>query len=225
MGDPLEVQRQFFSTTFEVMGHLAKADGRVSPEEIRAARSIMHEFRLSESDVERAIGFFTTGKQSDYPLEARLRSLREITGSRPDFMRTFVHVQLKAAFLGGSLDAPGRAVLQRVCAALGVSTFEMLQLEALLRMQAAAGNGGQQYRAGPTPAPLQRVAEAYRVLGIDRGVSDADVTRAYRRLMSQNHPDKLVAKGLPESMMRVAQERTAQIRAAYDVVRESRGMR
>ena len=221
-GSPYEIQQAFFQTTFEVMGHLAKADGRVSPEEIRAARGVMQELRLGERDVERAIAFFTAGKRPDYPLEVRLRELRRLSAGRGDLMRTFVHIQLKTALSGDGLDLPVRAVLQRVCAALGVSTFELLQLEAILRMQRAAG--------GPDTGALargstQRLAEAYRVLGVDRSASDAEVTQAYRRLMSQNHPDKLVAKGLPESMMRVAQERTAQIRAAYETIRRGRGSR
>ena len=58
-----------------------------------------------------------------------------------------------------------------------------------------------------------------------RDASDAEVSKAYRRLMNQNHPDKLVAKGLPESMMKAAEEKTRQIRAAYDAIREARGMR
>ena len=77
----------------------------------------------------------------------------------------------------------------------------------------------------PAGVSVQQLAEAYRVLGVDSGASVAEVTQAYRRLMSQNHPDKLVAKGLPESMMRVAQERTAQIKAAYETIRDSRGLR
>ena len=221
-GSPYEIQQAFFRTTFEVMGHLAKADGRVSPEEIRAARGVMQELRLGERDIEQAIAFFTAGKRPDYPLEARLYELRRLAGGRADLMRTFVHIQLKTALSGDGLDMPARTVLQRMCAALGVSTFELLQLEAILRMQQAAGAPG----SGPLErGSAQRLTEAYRVLGVDRSASDAEVTQAYRRLMSQNHPDKLVAKGLPESMMRVAQERTAQILAAYETIRQSRGLR
>jgi DnaJ like chaperone protein len=215
--DPHVVQQAYFRAVFEVMGHLAKADGRVSPEEIHAARSIMRDLRLGQRDVELAIDYFTAGKRAEYPLEARLGELRRLTGTRNDLTRMFVHIQMKAALLGGSLDAAGRNVLARVCAALGVSTFELLQIEALLRMQ-RAGMGS----AGVTPQRHDDLRAAYRVLGVDSGASDEAVTLAYRRLMSQNHPDKLVARGLPESMMRVAQEKTAQIRAAYERVREHR---
>jgi DnaJ like chaperone protein len=107
----------------------------------------------------------------------------------------------------------------RICQALGVSEFEMAQMEAILRMQRASG--------GPTYQRSSRdsLQDAYGVLGVTAQASDAEVTKAYRRQMSQNHPDKLAAKGLPESMKTVAEEKTRQIRAAYDAIREARGMK
>jgi DnaJ like chaperone protein len=214
----MPVQEAFFRATFEVMGHLAKADGRVSEDEIRAARAIMSEFRLGQREIQFAIGLFTHGKRRDFPLEARLRQLRHLCRNRPDLCRMFVQIQLQAALWGGSLDPAGRQVLSRVCAAIGVSAYELAQMEALLRMQ-------QSSRASDARPAVDRVAQAYEVLGVKPAASDGEVTKAYRRLMNQNHPDKLVARGLPESMMKVAEEKTRQIRTAYEVLREARGMR
>src|SRR5262245_25778775 len=215
----IPVQEAFFRATFEVMGHLAKADGRVSQDEIRAARAIMNEFRLGPREVEFAIDLFTQGKRRDYPLEARLGRLHQQCRNRPDLCRMFVQIQLQAALWGGSLEPAGRQVLARVCAAIGVSAYELAQMEALLRMQQ------QSSRPGDTRRGIDRVAQAYEVLGVTAAATDAEVTKAYRRLMNQNHPDKLVARGLPESMMKVAEEKTRQIRAAYEVLCEARGMR
>jgi DnaJ like chaperone protein len=64
--------------------------------------------------------------------------------------------------------------------------------------------------------------DAYAVLGVSTSATDAEVKKAYRRLMSQHHPDKLVAKGLPEEMMTIAKEKTQKIRKAYEVVKDSR---
>jgi DnaJ like chaperone protein len=113
-----------------------------------------------------------------------------------------------------------RAVFARMCAALGVSAIEFAALEAMLRMRSYAG--GASATARP---PADRLADAYQVLGVEAGASDADVTLAYRRLVSQNHPDKLVANGLPESMIEAAHERTRRILDAYEVVRNYRGMK
>ncbi|MGH8186187.1 MAG: co-chaperone DjlA, partial [Steroidobacteraceae bacterium] len=213
-----DVQEAFFRATFVAMGHLAKADGRVSEDEIRAARAMMSEFRLGEREVERAIELFTQGKRSDFPLTETLQELRQLCRNRPDLCRMFVQIQLQTALWAGSLNAASREVLARICAAIGVSAYEVVQMEALLRMQQHA----RQPQAQPA---VDRVAQAYEVLGVTRDASNGEVTKAYRRLMSQNHPDKLVAKGLPESMMKVAQEKTQQIRAAYEILRAARGMR
>jgi DnaJ like chaperone protein len=215
---PAQVQEAFFRATFLTMGHLAKADGRVSEDEIRAARAMMSEFQLGEREVQLAIELFTQGKGRDFPLEPLLRELRRLCRQRPDLCRMFVQIQLQTALWGGGLNNAAREVLARVCAALGISAYEVVQMEALLRMQQAS------YRREARPA-VDRVAEAYEVLGVARTASDAEVTKAYRRLMNQNHPDKLVAKGLPESMMKVAEEKTRQIRAAYELLREARGMK
>jgi DnaJ like chaperone protein len=218
-GEPADsgrVQEAFFRGVFQVMGRIAKADGRVSEDEIRAARAIMSELRLNEREMQLAQDLFAQGKQRDFPLEQTLSELRRLCGNRIDLCRMFVQIQLQTALWGGSLNEAGRDVLARVCAALAVSAYEVVQMEALLRMQ----QGGPQPHTG-----VDRVVAAYEVLGVARSASDAEVTKAYRRLMNQNHPDKLHAKGLPESMMKLAAEKTRQIRAAYDVVRGARGMR
>lgn len=213
------VQEAFFRATFQVMGHMAKADGRVSEHEIRAARAIMSEFQLGEREVKFAIELFTQGKSSDFPLEATLQRLRRLCIDRPDLCRMFIQIQLQTALWGGSFSAAGRQVLARVAASLGVSAYEVVQMEALMRMQ-------QSSRQPPEArAKVDKVAEAYQVLGVTLEASDAEVTKAYRRLMNQNHPDKLVARGLPESMMKVAEEKTRQVRAAYEVLRDARAMR
>src|SRR5262245_51360979 len=216
--DAHSVQERFFRTTFQVMGHLAKADGRISEDEIRAARAIMQELRLGEAEVRLAINLYTQGKNSEFPLDQALRELRAACRNRPDLCRMFVQIQLQTALWGDSLSGPSRQVLARVAATLGVSAYEVVQMEALLRMQQASRRPQQRPQ-------VDAVAEAYDVLGVSRTATDGEVTKAYRRLMNQNHPDKLVARGLPESMMKLAEEKTRQIRAAYEVLRSARGMK
>ncbi|MET0659101.1 MAG: co-chaperone DjlA [Steroidobacteraceae bacterium] len=212
---PEQVQNAFFRTAFQVMGTIAKADGRVSEDDIRAARAMMSELRLDESQVQLAIDCFAAGKAQDFPLRERLEQLAALCRERRDLKRMFVQIQLQTALRAGSLQQPARKVLAIVCDALEISTFDLVQMEALLRMQQ---HGTQAKRADTLTA-------AYEVLGVSAQAADQDVTKAYRRLMNQNHPDKLVAKGLPESMMNMAAEKTRQIRAAYERICEARGMR
>ena len=115
-----------------------------------------------------------------------------------------------------------RQVLLHVCDRLGVSRGEFEHLDSMV--QAAR----RYYGAGPgaaAPSREDQLAQAYKVLDITPDASDAEVKRAYRRLINQHHPDKLVAKGLPEEMMKLAEQRTREIRQAYERIREARGFR
>jgi DnaJ like chaperone protein len=216
-GDPRIVSAVFFRSTFAVMGCIAKADGRVSEREIRAARGVMQHLRLSEEQVQAAIRFFTEGKAPDFEVERTIRELRSVCGRRQDLLRYFMEIQLSAALDGSDLQGPARTIVQNVARWLGISGFELAHLEALLRLQ-----------RGQRPAAAQRrddVAEAYEVLQVAATVSDAEVTKAYRRQMSRNHPDKLVANGLPESMQELAKQKTQRIREAYETIRAHRNMK
>ena len=84
----------------------------------------------------------------------------------------------------------------------------------------------QRYQQAPEQPPPQvnALAAAYQLLGVEHSASHADVKRAYRKLMSAHHPDKLVSKGLPEDMMKLATEKTQAIQAAYDLISKSRGI-
>jgi DnaJ like chaperone protein len=212
-----DLQSLFFRATFQVMGHVAKADGRVTEQEIEAARATMRRFSLSDADVQRAIGLFTEGKSPDFALEDTLEAFQDASAGRADLRRLFVQIQLEAALQAGGITAPARAVFARMCSAFGISAIEFAALEAMLRMRGQAG--------AAAPPAADRLADAYQALGVRPEAGDADVTLAYRRLMSQNHPDKLVANGLPQSMVEAAHERTRQILEAYEVIRKHRGMK
>jgi|SRR5882672_427173 len=213
-GDPRIVSAVFFRTTFAVMGCIAKADGRVSEREIRAARGVMQHLRLSEEQVQAAIRFFTGGKAPGFELERTIRELRAVCGRRQDLLRYFIEIQLSAALDGGDLQGPARPIVQNVGRWLGISGFELAHLEALLRLQRGQRPGAAQSR--------DNGGDAYEVLQVAVTASDAEVVKAYRRQMSRNHPDKLVANGLPESMQELAKQKTQRIREAYETIRAHR---
>lgn len=208
----------FFSATFEVMGHLAKADGRVSEREIAAARAVMAALRLDEASVRAAIACFQRGKQPAFDYGGAVQSIRRACVGRPDLLRIFFEIQMRAALDGTNLAPPTRSHVQRLAQMLGISTFEFAHIEAALR---SGGRPG----ARPAAAPGLSLDEAYAVLEVAAEASDAEVTKAYRRQLSRHHPDKLQANGLPDSMIEHAKERTQQIIAAWERVREMRGMR
>lgn len=147
VGDPKAVNALFFQVTFEVMGHVAKADGRVSDEDIRAARSVMTEFRLREAHIAEAIAHFTAGKDPDYELSRAVMALRRVCAGRPDLLRNFLEIQLRTALAADDLRGPARPMLMRVAAMLGVGGLEFARLETVLR-QRQRSRGGARPSAG-----------------------------------------------------------------------------
>jgi DnaJ like chaperone protein len=217
--DAAAIRGLLFQTAFAVMGYLAKADGRVSEAEIGAARTIMHQLHLDAEHVDRAIAAFNRGKRPDYPVDAELARLRAVCGPRHDLLRVFLEIEVRAALAGNDLKGPVRGLLVGVAERLGFGAVDVAQLEAVLRLQQGRG------WAAPPPAPGARLHSAYEVLGIQASASDDEVKKAYRRQMNENHPDKLVARGLPESMQDLAKEKTQRIREAYEAICAHRGLR
>jgi DnaJ like chaperone protein len=245
---------QWLEGAFAVMGCVAKSDGRVSEDEISAARSVMQMLRLDEAQRQAAIAAYTRGKAPDFELEAVIQRVAGLCRGRPDLRSMFLQLQLLAALAGNDLRGKSREILQKTAAGLGVSGLEFLRMEASARLfhHHASGSGRAGGGPGPNPgggngagngsgygstsgsggarrtttlSPAERLAAAYATLGVAATEDDAAVTRAYRRQMSQNHPDKLAASGLPPAMMEVAKEKTQRIREAWEIIRDARGLR
>lgn len=210
MGNQERVQAAFFTTTFSVMGHIAKADGQVTADEIASAKNIMAQMQLSEQQRKAAINFFDQGKAADFPLEEVLRQFKKECHGRRNLIQMFVEIQIGTALSDGKVDANERRILYIIGEILG---FARSQIDHLFNI--ASGTGA-------SNSDTLSVAQAYKILGVDKNSSAAEIKKAYRRLMSQHHPDKLVAKGLPEEMIELATEKTKEIRKAYDLIKKSK---
>ncbi len=208
----VQAQRVFFTTTFSVMGHIAKVDGRVSDDEIRVARQVMAQMQLGEQQTLEAIALFNEGKQDDFPLEEAISDFKIECGRSRNLLQMFLEIQISTVFADGTIDDAERQLLIRIGKLLG---FQRYFIEHLIKMVNA-----QRRYAGQTSQTT--IEDAYAVLDVDKNVSDADIKKSYRKLMSQHHPDKLVSKGLPEEMVRLATEKTQEIKAAYEQIKKER---
>ncbi|MCP4983114.1 MAG: co-chaperone DjlA [Gammaproteobacteria bacterium] len=212
--DRERIQAAFFTATFSVMGYIAKADGRVTKDEIQLAEAVMDRLGLDAEMRNSARKLFSEGKSADFPIDEVMDQFRRETHRRTTLIQMFLEIQLQAAYADGVMHPAEKEVLIGICKHLGIPVSQLDRLEEMLR--AGFGRGG--YDAASAKTSLQ---DAYRLLGVDDDVSDAELKKVYRRLMSQHHPDKLVAKGLPEEMIRDATEKTQQIKAAYELIRKS----
>jgi DnaJ like chaperone protein len=220
-GQQERVQAAFFTATFSVMGHIAKADGKVTQDEIRMAEAVMTQMGLSADVRDSAKRLFNEGKSADFPLDEVLDQFKREVHRRSTLIQMFLEIQLQAAYADGVMHADEERVLLHICEKLGVAPAQLRRLEEMLK----AGFGQHSRGTGSRSSSAMTLNDAYQIMGVEKGISDTDLKKAYRRLMSQHHPDKLVAKGLPEEMIKDATEKTQQIKEAYEKIKESRGLK
>jgi DnaJ like chaperone protein len=210
------VQSQLIDSTFSVMGAIAKADRVVSPDEIRVAEQIFDRLHLAGAQREAAKAAFNRGKAPDFDLDAAVDGFARIGRGRGPLLQLFLQIQCMAVAADGNVHPAEHQMLLRVARRLGLNERDVAQLEALLRTASAGPS-----TAGAPPTQ-KRLDDAYAALGLPPGATEAEIKRAYRRLMSENHPDKLAARGLPESMREIAEERSREINTAYDLIKSAR---
>ena len=216
VGSTERVQLAFFTTVFSVMGYLAKADGSVSKSEIQMAEQIMGQMNLDSSQRKAAIDLFNQGKQADFPLAEILSQFKKECVRRTNLLQMFLEILIATAYADNQLDPAEHDALIDIAQKIGFSTA---QLEELINMVGAQQQYSNQGASASSTGTLQ---QAYAVLGVDSDISDNVLKKTYRRLMSQHHPDKLVAKGLPEEMIKLANQKTAEIKSAYEQIKNSR---
>ena len=192
---------------FALMGHIAKADGRVSEAEIAAAEAWMRRLDLNATQRQRAMARFEAGKRADFSVARGIGEFRAQAGADTRLLRTLLQMQVSVATADGRLSAASRQALAGVLSRLGLPAA---LLDAVLGQSGTAGGGR---RAGPS-AP--RIEQDYAVLGVPASADQAAIKSAYRRLMSRHHPDR--AGDDPG-----ATARAQAINDAYRRIREARG--
>jgi len=209
-GDQQRVQAAFFSSVFSVMGYIAKVDGKVSKSEILLAQQVMQHMQLSEDMQKAAKELFNQGKQNDFNLDEVLEQFRSECHRRTHLVRMFLEIQIQATYADGVFDDKEYDALKYIAQKL---RFPIHELERLI----------QQFAVASGKSSKLTIDDAYVILGADKNLTDKELKTAYRRLLSQHHPDKLVAKGLPEEMTKMANEKTQEIISAYELIKKHRG--
>ncbi len=217
--DTERIQAAFFTATFSVMGNIAKADGQVSKNEIQVAQRTMGQMQLSLEQQQAAQELFRQGKSSDFDRAAVMQQFRRECGRRRNLFVIFLEIQIATALADGELHQQEMTLLREISDYLGIRRGEF---EALLARASAQHGFADDHSASQGMSSSERLHQAYRVLGVSEHDSDAAIKKAYRKLLSQHHPDKLVSKGLPEEMMKVATEKTREIKQAYDYIKQQR---
>lgn len=228
----IQSQAIFFHALFSALGHISKADGKVTPEEIAIASALMDNMRLKGEVRNEAQQAFRDGKAKDFPLEQMLSDFKLHSHNRRDVMQVFLEILISAACADGRISPEELVILEKVAASLGFSRndlhFLISTYEAEQRFrQGAGGSWSNQRRTQgshrqPQYSEQNSLADAYKILGAKESDDDKTIKRAYKKQMSLHHPDKLSAKGLPEQALEMAKSKTQDIQAAYELIKSNR---
>ena len=212
----------FMTPLFGLAGAIAKSDGRVSEPEIAAVENLMVRMQLSSTQRANAIERFNAGKQDGFLAQLAIADLKTWCHGRRDLAYLLLDMLLDVVYAEGPL-VPGKfAIVRQLCGALGVHERELAALAAMKGYAyAASASGGERPQQAPRDAASGK--DPYAILGIERGAAESQIKRAYRKLMSQHHPDKL--GNVPEELKRRAEERAREINAAYERIRSERGIK
>ena len=219
-GSPEQMARlrqAFFESSFLLLGHVAKADGRVSEQEVAQAESLMQQLGISGGQREQAIALFKRGAAADFDMEPTVQDFREACGGARQVAHTLLVFLISMALADGVIAQSESAVIENIASKMGFSHDQFQQLLRMVEAQSHFHN----YQAGAAN-PADQLADAYLALGVAEDCSESELKRAYRRLMSQHHPDKLIARGVPEDMLKIATEKAQEIQAAYELIKKSR---
>ncbi len=209
----------FRQLAFAIMGHLAKADGRVSEDEIRLARTAMHALDLDGEATREAMRYFNDGKRSQFDLAAALNQLHQASSSPHSVGRQLVGLLLPVLLVKEEASAQERRVLWQVCQQFDISRVELAQLEAATRVERRFSTGRSATSGG------SEADRAFATLSLSPDASDQQIKTAYRRLMNRNHPDKLAGGDASHADVVDAGRKTREIREAYELLRQRRGFK
>lgn len=224
-----EKQALFAYTCYAVMGHIAKSNGRVNEQHIQAASTFMDEMGLMGESRKEAQAAFRAGKAADFPFKQTLKDFRASFAGRYDLLQLFLEIQIQMAYSDGVLSANEVSFIEQVGQVLGIhkthvnfilkryrAEFEYHKQQRSQQQQNRSQSGAHQASSG-----FSTRQQALSVLGLGESADAKEIKRAYRKLMAQHHPDKLVAQGLPADMMKVAVKKSQDIQAAYEYLKKT----
>lgn len=226
--DKKAVEQAFLGALFPIMGQIAKADGRICEQEIETTQQLFEKMGLSAEAKRDAIHLFKQGAEDNFDFDQVLGGLRDQKYINNNSKKIFLVYLISLAFADGHLHVAEDQILKTVAQRLGFSVFAYQQLLGMIEAQRyfyQGQQGGYHYREKADSwkqTSKDELTLAYEALGVSSSASDKEVKTAWRKLMSEYHPDKLAGRGVPEDMVKLATERSQEVQAAYDLIKKHR---
>jgi len=204
------LQVAFTTAIIVLSAKMAKADGTVSREEVDAFK---HLFNIPTSEIGNVGRLFDEAKKDAKGFEPYAEQISMLFAHQPQVLEELLGGLFHIARADGVVHPEELKFLRKTALIFGFSEAQFDRLKAI-HMGGAGAKSGASVDADP-----------YQILGISRKDSDAEIKKAYRKLIRENHPDTLIAQGMPQEFVDVANEKMAAINAAYDLVEKERGIK
>ena len=209
-------QTVFLETVFISMGRLAKADGHVSRHEIEHAEEFMRKLGMTAEHRQQAIKLFKQGTDPAFDIGPVYQRFMAVCGHTRNLKEMLLVYLIVMALADGHFHPAEEALLTRIAGQLGYGPVAFRNMIEMVLNQSHF-SGGQAEAA-------TALEDAYKALGMTKDSTDHEIKRAYRKLMSKYHPDKLIGQGLPEDMIAMATEQAKEIQLAYDLIKKDRNI-
>ncbi len=198
-----ENQLTFFVAAFSMLAKIVKADGRVSKEEIESIENFMaNDLHLDQESRNTAINIFRQALNSPESFEAFALQFYRVFNTQPRVMELMMDVLLRVSASDGYISPEEETLLKSAAAIFHFSDEEYLKIKSRY---------------------IKTVNRYYATLKCDENCSNEEIKKQYRKLVSEYHPDKIAAKGLPEEFIKFANDKFVEIQEAYDNIRKERG--
>ncbi len=225
LGSDQQRQIGFLVSAFSMLGKMAKADGVVSHDEIAFVDGfIKRQLELDPKSRQVAMEIFSRAKNDNTSIYKYAEQFTEIFVLDDAMRETIYRVLFMTALADGQLHPAEREILQQLPLYLQLSDDAYSRLEAELSGRSRSGSGSQS-RSGSGRAASgfsENLDASYKILGVEKTATDAEVKSAFRKKAQEYHPDKLASKGLPEGFTKFAKEQMQQFTEAHDKIMKSR---
>ncbi|QJC31611.1 co-chaperone DjlA [Enterobacteriaceae endosymbiont of Donacia tomentosa] len=234
------IKKTFIKTTFEVMGYISKSKGFVTQNDINMVTKLIREMNLNKKDTIFVQNAFNNGKKYNYPLVYKLNNLYYLIYNQNNLINQFVSIQIQLSYANNYLDNKTKKILHIIFQELNLSMHNIIMIvnnlnnvniniRDLFTQNFYEKNTKQKnYNSYDNHTYENRnhyksdIDKAYELLNVKHSDNLVTIKRAYHKLISKYHPDKLISKGYSPKQLEIAKIKTQEIHKAYHLIKKER---
>ncbi|MGD6858429.1 MAG: co-chaperone DjlA [Enterobacteriaceae bacterium] len=201
-------KKEFLSIIFQIIGYIAKSKGIVTKKDIKYVRKLMEYFNFNEKLKNIAKKSFLEGKKFSFPIKEKLKILKNFN-LKKEVLTKFIKIQLEIAIINEYLHPNTKKVIIFISNELNIEKEYIDNLIYKFEKKIINNNAD--------------INLAYRILGVNKYDNKREIKKAYKKLMSKYHPDKIISKkNISKNIINIYKEKTQLIQKSYNLIRKEK---